>query len=252
MTLPVEHLTRFLATAAKILPERPGGGHGPKPYITISRQAGAGGFSVAEALLEKTKGARPATIFGGWSLFHERLAELVAENPALKVSLRGLAEEEFASGLEDMVSSWIAGLSPQSAVVGHLFKVVRTLAGEGKVIIVGRAGACLTRHIPGGLHLRLVASLPTRVRRIMVRHGLSEKAAARRVADRDRARAALVKTYFHRDIEDPLLYDLVWNTETVSADVIAATSLRAVEAILRHGRGAAAPSVVDRIALPLR
>ncbi len=169
-------------------------------------------------------------------MFDERLAELVAENPSLKVSLRGLAEEEFASGIQDMVSTWIGGLSPQSAVVGHLFKVIRSLAAAGKVIIVGRAGACLTRRLPGGLHLRLVSSFPTRVRRMMTVKSLSEKDARRAVAERDRARASLVKNYFHREIDDPLLYDMVWNTESVAPEVIAATTLRGVEALLRHGR----------------
>lgn len=235
MVLPADQLTRFLAAAAKLLPERPGGEKAVRPFITISRQSGAGGYAVARALLEKTQGTRPAAIFGGWSLFADRLAERVAENPALKVSLRGLAEEEFASGIQDMVSSWIAGLSPQSVVVGHLFKVIRSLAAGGKVIIVGRAGACLTRHLPGGMHLRLVSSLPTRVRRTMALKGVSEKEARRRVAERDRDRASLVKNYFHRDIDDPLLYDMVWNTETMAPEVIAATTLRGVEAVLRQG-----------------
>lgn len=236
MVVPADHLLRFLAAAAKILPERPGGGKDIRPFFTISRQSGAGGYAVARALLEKTRGTRPASIFGGWSLFDERLAELVAENPSLKVSLRGLADEEFVSGVQDMVSSWIGGLSPQSAVVGHLFKVIRSLAAGGKVIIVGRAGASLTRHLPGGLHLRLVASLPARVRRMMAVKDVSEKEARRAVAERDRARADLVESYFHRDINDPLLYDMVWNTETMAPDVIAATTLRGVEALLRHGR----------------
>jgi hypothetical protein len=237
MVLPVDHLTRFLAAAAKLLPERAGGGKGDvRPFITISRQSGAGGYAVARALLEKTHVTRPHTLFNSWSLFDERLTELVAENPSLKVSLRGLAEEEFASGIQDMVSTWIGGLSPQSAVVGHLFKVIRSLAAGGKVIIVGRAGACLTRHLPGGLHLRLVSSFPTRVRRMMAVKGLSEKDARKAVTARDRARASLVKNYFHREIDDPLLYDMVWNTETIAPDVIAATTLRGVEALLRHGR----------------
>jgi cytidylate kinase len=237
MVLPVDHLTRFLAAAAKLLPERVGGGRGDiRPFITISRQSGAGGYAVARALLKKTHVTRPHALFNGWSLFDERLAELVAENPALKVSLRGLAEEEFVSGIQDMVSTWIAGLSPQSAVVGHLFKVIRSLAAGGKVIIVGRAGACLTRHLPGGLHLRLVSSIPTRVRRMMAVKGLTEKDARRAVMERDRARASLVKNYFHREIDDPLLYDMMWNTETVAPEVIAATTLRGVEALLRHGR----------------
>ncbi len=231
------HLERFLAAAAKMFPESKSSIEGGAPFVTISRQAGAGGHVVARALLDRTFEARPKALFEGWSLFDERLAEMVAENPALKVSLKGLAEEDFVSGIQDMVSSWIAGLSPQSAVVAHLFKVIRGLASQGKVIIVGRAGACLTRAMPLGVHLRLMAPLDVRLRRVRAALGASEKEARRVVSDHDRARAALVKTYFHQNIDDPLLYDLVWNTGTVPVEVIASTTLRAVESLARRGRG---------------
>lgn len=231
-----DHLERFLAAAAKMFPESKLSGTSGAPFVTISRQAGAGGHVLARALLDRTLEARPKALFEGWSLFDERLAEMVAENPALKVSLRGLAEEEFASDIQDMVSSWIGGLSPQSVVVSHLFKVIRGLAQQGKVIIVGRAGACLTRLFPRGVHLRLMAPLDVRVRRVRTALGCAEKEARRVVADRDRARAALVKTYFRRDIDDPLLYDMVWNTDTVPVEVIASTTLRAVESLARRGR----------------
>lgn len=231
-----DHLERFLAAAAKLFPETKLSGTHGLPFVTISRQSGAGGRVLARALLDRTADARPKALFDGWSLFDDRLAELVAANPALKVSLRGLAEEEFASEIQDMVSSWIGGLSPQSLVVAHLFKVIRGLAQQGKVIIVGRAGACLTRSLPLGVHLRLMAPLDVRVRRVRAVLGVSEKEARRVVTDRDRARAALVKTYFRQNIDDPLLYDLVWNTDTVPLEVIASTTLRAVESLARRGR----------------
>lgn len=121
-------------------------------------------------------------------------------------------------------------------MVAHLFKVIRALAARGKVIIVGRAGVCLTRQLPGGFHLRLVSPLPTRVRRVMAALSISDKEARRAILQRDRARASLVKNYFLRDIDDPLLYDMVWNTETIAPKAIAATTLRGVEAMLRQGR----------------
>lgn len=89
------HLERFLAAAAKMFPESKSSTEGGAPFVTISRQAGAGGHVVARALLDRTFEARPKALFEGWSLFDERLAEMVAENPALKVSLKGLAEEDL-------------------------------------------------------------------------------------------------------------------------------------------------------------
>ena len=39
--------------------------------------------------------------------------------------------------------------------------------------------------------------------------------------EKDKAKAELVKTFFHKDIRDPLLYDMVWNTERVPIGEIA-------------------------------
>ena len=239
MPLPVEGLTRFLETASRVLSDKPSGEAGPHPFITLSRQTGAGAGPLAAAILEKMKTIKPHGLFNGWALFHDRLAEIVAKNTTLKVSIEGLAQEDFRTGIQDLVSTWISGLSPQSEVVRHLFKVIRSLAAGGKVIIVGRAGACLTRHLPGGLHVRLVSSMENRIRRLRSMFQITEAAAARLVTDRDRARAALVKTYFQRDINDPLLYDIVLNADTLSTEVMATTLLRAVEPLARGGRATA-------------
>jgi hypothetical protein len=51
--------------------------------------------------------------------------------------------------------------------------------------------------------------------------GTSELEAREAVKTQDRARAALVRTQFHRHVDDPLLYDAVWNTDAVAFDTIA-------------------------------
>jgi cytidylate kinase len=106
---------------------------------------------------------------------------------------------------------------------------MRTPANRGRVILLGRGGACLTHGFPGGVHIRLTAPKPVRVQRMRALLNLSEKEALRMMEERDRSRAALVRRYFDKDINDPLLYDAVWNTEEVSIDAIAQTVLRWVE-----------------------
>lgn len=204
---------------------------GFNPFVTVSRETGAGGRSFAEALVKELEAAGGPAPFRGWQVFDQELCRIVAEDPALRVSMSALLTEQYRGEVADYIAQFMAGLSPQTAVLSKVFEAVRALAGLGRVVIVGRAGACLTRRLPHGLHVRLVASRESRVRNMMGAFGLGRPEAERAVRDQDIARAALTRTYFKRDAADPLLYDLVFNTDTVPiarAASIAAQALRAM------------------------
>ena len=50
---------------------------------------------------------------------------------------------------------------------------------------------------------------------------ISEREASRWVDDQDRSRRRMVSSRFGKDIDDPLLYAAVWNTDDLSLEVIA-------------------------------
>jgi cytidylate kinase len=58
---------------------------------------------------------------------------------------------------------------------------------------------------------------------------LSERDAGEVVARMDNSRAKLLKTYFNRDIRDPLLYDVTWNTDSVSIEEIASSIIGLIQ-----------------------
>jgi cytidylate kinase len=58
----------------------------------------------------------------------------------------------------------------------------------------------------------VIGSVEARTDRVRKLLGLSRKAALQHVEREDRARRRYTRKYFKRDIEDPLLYDLVVNT----------------------------------------
>ena len=62
------------------------------------------------------------------------------------------------------------------------------------------------------LHLRLVAPLDTRVARLRSRFGWDASTAAAKARHMDDDRRRYVQRYFHRDVLDPLLYDVQINT----------------------------------------
>ena len=193
----------------------------PQPFITISRQAGAGGSSLAEAILQEMKG-RGGFLFDGWRVLDRDLCEILAKDPELTVFLDALARERFRGQLEDYLAQMIARETPQLVVLKRIFKTIRAAASVGKVIVVGRGGCCVTRGLPLGIHIRLVAPRPERLEAIMRRYGLERRKADNELEDEDLSRARLVRTCFNRDIADPLLYDATWNTAAVPMASIAA------------------------------
>lgn len=209
-------LKKAAAEAVPAAPKKEG-----HPFITISRQAGAGGHSLAVAILKEIEKKAADPIFQGWQIFDNELCQLVMKDDRLKVPLEFLMTERFRTASEDLWAEIFKIQSPQLAVVRKVFECVRTLAKVGKVILVGRAGSCLTRDLKTGVHIRLVAPLRLRIRRVMELWGVGEGEARKLVEDWDQSRAKLIRAYFSRDIEDPLLFDAVWNTGEVSMETIA-------------------------------
>ncbi len=230
MAVPINDLKKFFDTVAyREAHPRPPGRPEHHPFVTISRQTGAGGHALAHLLLqEMSKEDDP--LLQRWQVFGRELCEKLMEDPKLHVSIQSLLTEEYRSEIEDAIYSLLGGETPRYAVVKKLFETIRTLATLGRVIIVGRAGMCVTRGLLDGVNIRLVASEATRVKRMMNLLQMGKKEAGEVVYKQDRDRARLVRDHFSRDIHDPLLYDVTWNTDAVSFEAIAAS----VIALIKH------------------
>lgn len=218
----VKDVARYLDSASYRL--RGSGGAKPSfghaPFVTISRQVGACGHGLAKAVLEALD-RRRGDCFRGWELFDHPLLKMVSEDPLLKVSMRYLLDEEYHSRLTDYLEEALGGWTPQDVLQAKIFRAARALAGAGKVVIIGRAGACVTGDLRGGVHVRLVASRERRLRAVMRRWGMDERRARRRLEELEEARHMLVRAHFRRDVEDPLLYDAVFNEDRLPTAEVA-------------------------------
>lgn len=195
------------------------------PFITISRQAGAGGHLLSYIILTELLKCRGADVFQGWHVFDKALCEAVAGNPTIQADMESLVAEEYRSEFRDFIESLFTGQSKQYVINKMTFKVVRILALIGKVIIVGRGGSLVTADMPQGIHIRLVAPEAQRIVWMMKRFKLRKEQARETVAKQDADRRKLIKLFFHRDIADPLLYDVVWNTGRTDLDMIARNAI---------------------------
>jgi cytidylate kinase len=184
--------------------------------ITISRQYMAGGSDVAARVAEAL----------GWTVVDDALIDAVAERSEFtKEDVKGLEEsvpsfmERFAqssalSSPENLLSTPSAIDAPATVRLAHVTRdVIEELGRQDRFVFVGRAAAAVLARERNAIHVRLVASIESRVREAMIQLGLGEEEARLAVEERDRGREHYHKEHFGRDWSDPVNYHLVLNTE---------------------------------------
>jgi hypothetical protein len=103
------------------------------------------------------------------------------------------------------------------------------------LIVVGFGTQCIFADRADALHVRLVAPLAMRVERLRARFGWDATNAATRARRMDEDRRRYVQRYFHRDVRDPLLYDVQINTGRTSLDEAASMTELLVRSEQRPG-----------------
>lgn len=195
------------------------------PFITISRQTGAGAETVAHLLADKLniaapKDARP------WTVFDKNLISKVLEDQDLPQAIARQVSEDKDTTVQALVGE-LLGLHPSMwTLFHHTSDTVLKLARIGRCIIVGRGGNIIAAKLKGGIHVRLVAPESVRLAHLKEYFGLEDKAAAKYMHEHDEGRRRYVKANFDRNIDDPLLYHAVLNTGLLgfeqTADILAA------------------------------
>lgn len=112
-----------------------------------------------------------------------------------------------------MPSTELAG-EPEHAKMARIMReVIEELGNRDRLVLIGRAAAAVLASRTDAVHVRLVASREWRLRQAIERLGVPEHEAAGVLADRDHNRERYHREFYGRDWADPLLYDMVLNTE---------------------------------------
>ena len=195
------------------------------PFVTISRQAGAGAETVAQLLAAKLN-AKAAKDEQPWTVFDKNLIGKVLEDQNLPQEIAKHVHEDKDTTVQALVGE-LLGIHPSMwTIFHHTSDTILKLARIGRAIIVGRGGNIITAKLKGGVHIRLVAPESVRLAHLKSHLEMDDKAAGKYLHDEDAGRRRYVKTNFDRDIDDPLLYDAVLNTATLgfgrTTEIIAA------------------------------
>ncbi len=108
-----------------------------------------------------------------------------------------------------------------------LGQLMHELSNRGDLILVGRGGSRILRDDPRAFHVRLVASGPIRVRRVMEYRWVQENVAKKLIAESDSRRASFYESYFGADWFSPLEYDLTVNNGRLGPTAVEIVDLAA-------------------------
>jgi cytidylate kinase len=209
----------------------------PIDMVTISREFGAGGSELAIALQARL----------GWRVLDSEIGHEVAARLGIGTDALATWDEHGPSMLERTGQALLLGspylyvdpsivAQPNADDVAAVAKkVLQEEGGRAPVIIVGHGSQSLFHGRPGALHLRLMAPMESRARRICERRGCSQKEAIALARRLDADRTAYVREYFDRDVRDPLLYHVQINTGLV--DIREAAGM--IVALIEKSRGEA-------------
>lgn len=189
------------------------------PAITISRQTGTRGHTIGKKLINylnknDSNARRPWTLFDK-DLIHQVLrdhdlpAQMACFMPEAKVS-------EIASTIEEML-----GLHPSHwTMIQHTMETILKLAVMGNTVIYGRGGNLITADLKNVISVRLVGSMEKRIPQASEQYEVSLKQAKPLIIKEDQSRKQYIKRHFNKDIDDPLSYGLIINTDAFSDQAI--------------------------------
>jgi uncharacterized protein len=200
--------------------------------VCISHAAGAGGEEVGRLVAERLGFlyvdedivARAAARGG------VQAAEVASEERRKSLAARVL--EAIAQGGD----AWaIGGSVPMGAgeelssddIRVLIRETIEQTAARGNAVIVAHAASHAVRPGPAVLRVLVTASPDTRATRVADAEGLDQARAARAVKDSDAGRADYLKRFYDVGEELPTHYDLVFNTDTLSAEQAAELVSRA-------------------------
>jgi len=200
--------------------KEPPEGKSLRQFITISREYGCSGYSIAKEIVkilnEADKTPEPL-----WAAYERQVLDRVMEEMDLSSSLVKTLTDDALRDLTDILKSAFSDLPPQVAVYQKLAQTIRILAAHGNVIIVGRASNVITRGMKGGYHVQMVAPMEYKVHNVMKFKNISKKEAEKLVIENTARRENYIKEYVKFDVSDPHNYDLILNLANTTVKGVA-------------------------------
>lgn len=184
------------------------------PVVTISRQFGAGGRTLGKLVADQL----------GYDFVDEEIVQMVAKKARVSTNWVESIEKEAGGrllkymtrfvprGFIDMILDDQRGYIDEVIYVDLLHQIIKRLADEGNVVIIGRGSQYILRDCKDAFHVLLVAKKADRVKFMETHYDLSPKEAGMVVNQKDKRRVNLYRKFGKEDYDRPYLYHLVVNS----------------------------------------
>ena len=201
----------------------------PGPVITISRECGCSGRLFAEKLIEQINHKINNPVHN-WKWVNKEILCLASKE--LKINpdqIKNLLNTVDKSFLDQIVSSFtVKYYAPDAKIKRAIKEVVRHLAIQGSVVIIGRGSEALTQDIQRSLHVKLYAPLSWKVEEVSRRNNIPAEDAKSLVIKTDKKRLEFVDAYLAK-VKNKVVYDLDFNCSKFSPDEIVDLIMKAAE-----------------------
>jgi cytidylate kinase len=173
--------------------------------ITISRQVGSLSHDIAAAIAEK---------FNWFYIDEEKLKDALSKKYNIDSKIIDKFDEK-KPGLKD--SFFLDNEKYFNYFKLYLFEKAYESKG---CVLLGRGGASLLKDVPGVLRIRLVASEKNKIERTKQKYNCDSKEALKIMHTLDKDRAGFHKYYYHEKWGQPETYDIIFNTDFLTANTI--------------------------------
>ncbi len=201
------------------------------PVITISREYGCPAKILAGRLAEEL--TKKLFVKGKDIKWKYVTKEIMAESArTLEVDpdkIKYVFDYEQKSMIDGIISAQFNKYyKSERKIRNTIAKVIRNMAFDGNVIIVGRGGVAIAHDITKSLHIMLEAPIDWRTLRVAENYHISQAEARKNSIEIDKKRKEF-REYFQGKNTDYTRFDLTFNCMTFSIEEIVQIILKAAE-----------------------
>jgi cytidylate kinase len=169
--------------------------------VAVSETAGSLGIEIGRNLAESL----------GWDFADREILAKAADRYGETVT-------DLRHSVEEKPTLWERFSDTQHRYKAYVEAIMLEMAARDNVVLAGRSSTIVLRQVPHVVRVRTTAPERVRAQRLEHQLGLTPKAALDYVRHSDRERAARVRFLYQVDVDDPLLYDLMVNTERLTVE----------------------------------
>lgn len=189
------------------------------PVITISREFGCPSKTIARKLVSTIN---RITGKDEWDWVSKEILERSAEELDVKPEEIKYVFEYEVKGIFDEILSAQSKKYHRSdkKIRKSIANVIKGIANDGNVVIVGRGGVAITKDCPDAFHIKLQAPLEWRVKGVISRReNMSYEDGVKYTLDYDKKRKRFLDYYWGGE-SDNSIFDAIFNCSTMSVEEI--------------------------------